>query len=150
MDEKKGAIVGGTSELGRATSNVLVGNADDFAVVRQIAESGRDHPVLMLNLQRYKPGSGFPDNGPYHDYITALRPFLDRVGGKILWRCPVLGQPVGDQKIDEVIAVWYPTHRHFLDLAESPFAKDFMPLRIAILEYGVIHRCPADQPPFSA
>src|SRR5260370_22610144 len=82
-------------------------NEDDFAVVRQIAESGKDHPVLMLNMNRYTPDSGFPGRGIYHEYITGLGPFLEGAGGKILWRFPVLGQAVGDQKIYEIIACWY-------------------------------------------
>ena len=47
-------------------------NADDFAVVRSISESGSDGPVLMLNMNRYSLESGFPDRGVYHQY-TAIR-----------------------------------------------------------------------------
>jgi hypothetical protein len=40
-------------------------NSDDFAEVRWITDSDNDHPVLMLNMNRYMPDSGFPDRGAY-------------------------------------------------------------------------------------
>jgi hypothetical protein len=58
-------------------------NSDDFAVVRQIAESGNDHPVLMLNMNRCTLDSGFPDHGAYRDYITGLGSFLQGAGGSL-------------------------------------------------------------------
>ena len=85
-------------------------NADDFAVVRSIAESGSDGPVLMLDMNRYSLESGFPDRGIYQQYISGLGNFLEGAGAKLLWRFPVLGQAVGDQKIHEIIACWYPVH----------------------------------------
>ena len=88
-------------------------NSDDFAEVRRIAESGTDRPVLMLNMNRYTPASGFPDRGAYLDYITGLGPFLEGAGAKLLWRFPVVGQAVGDQKINEILACWYPLHQNF-------------------------------------
>ena len=91
-------------------------NADDFAVVRSIAESGSDGPVLMLNMNRYSLKSGFPDRGVYQQYISGLGNFLEGAGAKLLWRFPVLGQAVGDEKIHEIIACWYPVRKIFLDL----------------------------------
>ena len=82
-------------------------NEDDFAIVRRIAESGSDSPVLMLNMNHYTAGSGFPDGGQYLQYISGLGNFLEGAGAKLLWRFPVLGQAVGDQKIHEIIACWY-------------------------------------------
>lgn len=124
-------------------------NSDDFAVVRQIAESGNDHPVLMLNMNRYKPDSGFPDHGAYRDYITGLGPFLEGAGARLLWRFPVFGQAVGDQRIDEILACWYPLHRNFLELYEAPGAAENFRRRGVCVEYAVIHRCPGDRSPFA-
>jgi len=124
-------------------------NSDDFAAVRLIAESGNDHPVLMLNLNRYTPGAGFPNRGAYHEYITGLGPFLEGAGAKLLWRFPVFGQAVGDQRIDEVIACWYPLHRNFLELYQAPGAAENFRRKGVCVEYAVIHRCPGDRPPFA-
>lgn len=113
-----------------------------------IADSGNDGPVLMLNLNRYVPGTGFPDSGIYHDYITGLEKFLPAVGGKILWRHAVHGQAVGEQKLDEILAAWYPSHQAFLDLRAAPGAEDNFRLRGECVEYAVIHRCSGDTYPF--
>jgi hypothetical protein len=124
-------------------------NADDFDVVRSIAESGSDGPVLMLNMNRYSLESGFPDRGVYQQYISGLGNFLEGAGAKLLWRFPVLGQAVGDQKIHEIIACWYPVHKIFLDLYKAPNAAENFRLKGLCVEYAVIHRCPGDQPPFA-
>jgi hypothetical protein len=124
-------------------------NSADFAEVRRIAESGRDQAVLMLNMNRYAPHSGFPDRGAYRDYIDGLGPFLIGAGAKLLWRFPVLGQAVGDQKIDEIIACWYPLHRNFLELCDAPGAAENFRRKSLCVDYAVSHRCPGDQPPFA-
>ena len=90
-------------------------NEEELAVIASIARSGDDGPVLMLNLNRYKADAGFPGKGIHGDYITGLEKFPPAVGGQILWRQPVHGQAVGDQRIDEFLAVWYPSHQSFLD-----------------------------------
>ena len=119
-------------------------NADDFAVVRSIAESGSDGPVLMLNMNRYSLDSGFPDRGVYQQYISGLGNFLEGAGAKLLWRFPVLGQAVGDQKIHEIIACWYPVHKIFLDLYKAPGAAENFRLKGLCVEccYSSISRQP--------
>jgi hypothetical protein len=125
-------------------------NGDDFAFARKVAESRNDYPVLMLNMNRYRTDCGFPDSGLYKKYINGLGPFLERAGGGlILWRFPVFGQAVGDQKLHEILACWYPTHRVFLDLYDAPGAAENFRLKGLCVEYAVIHRCPGDTPPFA-
>lgn len=124
-------------------------NEGDFTIVREIAESGQDKPVLMLNMNRYAADSGYPDKGAYLDYITGLGPFLEGAGARLLWRFPVFGQAVGEQEVHELIACWYPGHRQFLDLYKAPGAKENFARKSACVEYAVIHRCPGDTPPFA-
>jgi hypothetical protein len=76
-------------------------NDAELAAIRAIAKSGNDQPVLMLNLNRYTQEAGFPNGELYRSYMSVLEEFLPVVGGKILWRHPVYGQPVGEQKLDE-------------------------------------------------
>ena len=59
------------------------------------------------------------------------------------------GQAVGDQKIHEIIACWYPVHKIFLDLYKAPDAAENFRLKGLCVEYAVIHRCPGGQPPFA-
>jgi hypothetical protein len=124
-------------------------NEDELAIIKAIAESSDDGPILMLNLNRYRPGAGFPGVGLHKDYIDGLEKFLRVVGGAILWHHAVHGQAAGDQSIDEVLAVWYPSHQGFLDLSTAPGAAENYRLRGECVEYAVIHRCAGDQFPFS-
>jgi len=99
-------------------------NDAELEAIRAIVASGDDPPVVMLNLNRYVARAGYPDGSLYRRYMSALEALLSRVGAAILWRAPVVGQPVGEQAIDEVLAVWYPTHRTFLELPNSPRAEE--------------------------
>ena len=126
----------------------LLRNEEELAVIEAIAQSGGDGPVLMLNLNRYKAGAGFPGKGTHGDYIAGLEKFLPAVGGQILWRHPVYGQAVGEQNIDEILAAWYPSHKSFLNLSTAPGAAENYRLRGECVEYAVIHRCPGNRFPF--
>jgi len=124
-------------------------NEDDFSIVRQIAESGKDGPVLMLNMNRYSVDSGYPDGGVYKQYIAGLGKFLEGAGAELLWRFPVYGQAVGEQKIHEILACWYPVHKIFLNLYHAPGAEENLVLKGLCVEYAVIHRCPGNRAPFA-
>ncbi len=124
-------------------------NEEDFAIVRKISESANDGPVLMLNMNRYKADCGYPDSGDYKNYMDGLGTFLEGAGAKLLWRMPVLGQAVGEQKVHELIACWYPQHKNFLNLYQSPGAEENFRRKSVCVEYAVIHRCPGDRAPFS-
>ncbi len=123
-------------------------NERELLAIRAIAESGEDRPVLMLNLNRYTDAAGYPDGELYRSYMGVLASFLPTVGAKILWRTPVMGQPVGEQPIHEALGAWYPTHQAFLDLPKAPGAEENYRLRGLCVAYAVIHRCPGDHPPF--
>ena len=126
----------------------LTRNEDEAAIIQAVVDSGNDGPVLMLNLNRYKPGTGFPGGGVYDDYITVLENFLLVVGARILWRHAVHGQAVGEQILDEILAAWYPSHQAFLDLSSAPGSENNYRLRGECVEYAVIHRCSGDRFPF--
>ena len=96
------------AELKNRTGGV---NDAEIEIIRAIAASGEDKPVLMLNLNRYTAEAGFPDGELYNAYVLGLEKFVTVTGGKIIWRHAVLGQPIGDQKLHEVLAAWFPTHQ---------------------------------------
>lgn len=121
----------------------------ELDAIAAIAESGEDRPVLMLNLNRYAKDSGYPDGALYRDYMAALDTLLSQVGGWVLWRSPVFGQAVGEQPVDEVIAIWYPSHRAFLNLRDAPGTDENARLRELAVEYAVVHRCLGDRSPLS-
>ena len=124
-------------------------NDEEIGIIREIAASENDKPVLMLNLNRYSKAAAFPDGELYKNYMSVLEEFVPVVGAKILWRHNVLGQPIGDQKLDEVLAAWYPTHQAFLDLITAPGSEENFRLRALAVEHAVIHRFPGDVYPFT-
>lgn len=72
---------------------------------------------------------------------------LAAVGARILRRAPEFGQALGTQNIDEILAVWYPIQKTFLDLSEAQGAEESYRLRGVCVAYAVIHRCPGNSSP---
>ena len=71
-----------------------------------------------------------------------LATLLEQVGGKLLWKVPVLGQPVGVQAADEILGAWYPSHKSFLSLRDQPASEESFRLRNLCVSEAVVHRCP--------
>ena len=117
-------------------------NELEFAEIEVIANSENDRPVFMLNLNKYFDRSGFLNkNEKYNNYIKTVYAILHEAGGKMLWRSTVHDQMVGNQEIDEIWAVWYPSHKAFLDLKDVPTAAKSFTLKRQVVERAVIHRC---------
>ena len=116
-------------------------NREELQQIKAIADSGKDRPVVMLNLNRYKKEVAYPDGETYRSYMNVLEKLLPEVGGRILWRTPTYGQPVGEQDVDEILAAWYPSHQAFLDLTSAPGADENFRLRRECIASAVIHRC---------
>ena len=115
-------------------------NASEMQRVHEIADSGKDEPVLMLNLNLYAADADFPNGGLYQRYMAALAKLLSEVGAEVLWRHNVSGQIAGSQRVHEVLAIWYPSHRAFIELRNAPGAAKNFELRALAVENGVIHR----------
>ena len=119
----------------------------DFDKIEEIAGSDNDRPVLMVNLNKYSEGE-YPDGAIYKDYMKALDVLLEHIGGVILWRTPVYGQPIGAQPLDEILGAWYPSHKAFLALRDQgKISEENFRLRNLAVESAVIHRCPEDAIP---
>jgi hypothetical protein len=116
----------------------------EFSKINKIAVSAEDKAVLMLNLNRYVPKAAYPNGELYINYMRALNQLLEQLGGRILWQMPSFGQPLGGEKLHEIIAIWYPSHKAFLNLREMPGSAENFKLRGMCVEYAVLHRCPGD------
>lgn len=86
------------------------------AQIQAVAADGRDGPIVMLNLNRYR------DRNEYLRYGVVALAALQSVGARILWQSEVEQTVVGDERdqYDEVIAVWYPNRSAFLGLMDHP------------------------------
>ena len=121
----------------------------EIDAITATAGGGQDAPVMMLNLNRYTAGAGYPNGDNYRTYMAQLEESVGLVGGNVLWRTPVAGQPVGCEHdgVDEILAVWYPSHASFLRLSEEPGSAEMYRLREVCVANAVIHRCPGDRFP---
>ena len=119
-------------------------NAMEFSKINKIAVSAEDKAVLMLNLNRYVPKAAYPNGELHMNYMRALNQLLEQLAGRVLWQMPSFGQPLGGEKLHEIIAIWYPSHKAFLNLREMPGSAENFKLRGMCVEYAVLHRCPGD------
>ncbi len=122
----------------------FVPNRDDFEIIEKIATSNDDTSLVMLNLNTYAPEAGYPNGALYTEWMHVLGMLIDQAGGKKLWQLPVFGQPIGSQELDEIIAVWWPSHSAFLSITDQPASEENFRLRSLCLKNAVLHRCPGD------
>ena len=115
-------------------------NPQAFDKVSELASSSDDRPVLMLNLNTYFHGQSTMSSDAYKDYNAAVDAILREVEGKILWRSPVHGQPVGKQNVDEVLAIWYPSHQAFVNIKDAPSSARFAEAKNRVVKHAIIHR----------
>ena len=89
-------------------------NANELELdkIKAIADSDEDTPVLMVNINKYRDGE-YPNGDSYISYMKILPQILEEVADKVLWQVPTLGQPVGSQAADEILGIWYPSHKSF-------------------------------------
>ena len=115
-------------------------NPQAFSKVSKIASGSEDRPVLMLNLNTYFHGQSTMSSDAFKDYNVAVDAILREVEGKILWRSPVHGQPVGKQNVDEILAIWYPSHQAFVNIKDAPSSARFSEAKNKVVKRGFIHR----------
>ena len=129
---------------GMDSNEDLISREGDFAKVYEIAGSHDDRPLVMVNLNKYMDGE-YPNGVLYKSYMHALDALLECVGGKIRWRTPVYGQLKGAQPLDEILCIWYPSHKSFLALRDQrKVSEDNFRLRNEVVEHASIYRCPEE------
>jgi uncharacterized protein (DUF1330 family) len=104
-----------------------------FEELRRRAAEG---PVLMLNLLDFKPGGGAER---YAEYGEAIRPLLERAGGRVLDAGVGSGALIGPSKWDMVVLVEYPNRQAFLDMVTSEEYLAIAHLRVEALERTELH-----------
>ncbi len=108
--------------------------------VTEIAPSSDDRPIIMLNLNTYFQGQNTISCDAYKDYNAAVDTILREEEGKILWRSPVHGQPVGKQTVDEILAIWYPSHQAFVNIKNAPSSTPFAEAKNKVVKHAIVHR----------
>jgi uncharacterized protein (DUF1330 family) len=116
-------------------------NLTEIEKMKVIASGSQDGAVFMLNLNKYRDAAEHPTGKLYQAYMEVLGQLLKEVDGKILWRTEVFGQVVGNQDIDEVLGIWYPSYQAFLNLMTAPSSAKNMKLRDEAVAKADLHRC---------
>ncbi|HEV7774503.1 MAG TPA: DUF1330 domain-containing protein [Conexibacter sp.] len=111
-------------------------NPEGFAAYTQRARQDGDGPVVMLNLLALKPDGG---RARYEHYAAATAPFLERVGGRIVYAGESVPPLLGDDRWDLVALVEYPSRQAFLDMIGSPEYQAIAHLRTEALTKGELH-----------
>jgi uncharacterized protein (DUF1330 family) len=93
-------------------------------------------PVVMLNLLRFAEGG----RESYASYAAAAAPFLEGVGGRLLYAGDGLPALVaGDgQAWDAVLVAWYPDRTAFGRMVADPGYREVSALRTAALTEAVL------------
>jgi uncharacterized protein (DUF1330 family) len=121
--------------------------------VRALRDSGRDGPVVMLNLLKFREIASYDDGeaisgkAAYARYQHAFTVTVGAVSqAEVLYEGPVeqvfigmAGTPETDW--DMVLLVRYPSRRHFLGMMADPAYKDALRHRYAGLERTVLLQC---------
>src|SRR5499427_2362783 len=99
--------------------------------VRGLEALGRDQPVVMVNLMRFRKRSLDGDGSGWDAYLrySALTvPMIKARGGTLLWTgnasTVALGNPDGNQW-DYLALVYYPTVSAFIDMMTSADYESF-------------------------
>ena len=118
-------------------------NDIDLEKMKQIATSGKDEPLLMLNLNRYI-ASEYPNGENYTKWRKINKQMLDTSEGKLLFVLPVSGQRLSNgisEQLDEIIGFWYPSHQSSLDMTSLDLFKRNGEQRNQIIDWAVVYRC---------
>jgi uncharacterized protein (DUF1330 family) len=104
------------------------------AQIQEVLNDGRDGPVVMINLNKYR------DRDEYLQYGMVALGAIDAVGGRLLWQSEVEQTVIGDERdqYDEIIAVWYPSRSAFLGLMDFPGYLEATEHRVSSLEHATL------------
>ena len=118
-------------------------NEEQMLEVARLAAEEGGGPVVMLNLNRYS------DRDEYVAYTEVAEPVLERLGGRVLWHATSPRTVIGtdDDRYDEIIAVWYPSARAFVELATDPDVLEARRRRVAGLERATLIWCDSGEEP---
>jgi len=86
--------------------------------LQQIAQAPETGKVVMLNLLKFKPGTGAAS---YNEYGRQVVKILAKIGARILFAGPVAQSVIGhDGDWDAIAIVEYPSRKVFLQMGMSP------------------------------
>jgi uncharacterized protein (DUF1330 family) len=85
-------------------------------VIQQLIQSQDGGKVVMLNLLKFKPGTGAASYAEYGRHVT---PMVQALGGRVIYAGPVAQTVIGEQTWDAIALVEYPSRKAFVQMAMS-------------------------------
>jgi len=101
-----------------------------------------DHPIVMVNLLKFKPNGG---QAEYAKYAAGIQPILDKIGAKVLFAGKSEYCLIGKADWDMVALVQYPHKKTLFQMSMSPEYRAIHHHREAGLA-GQINYCVAQIP----
>src|SRR5204863_10085681 len=109
--------------------------------IQELVASPADGPVVMLNLLRFKPQAGAPDEGTsgeeaYRRYADPMIAYVRSKGARVVWMGRVTSQVVGTggEGFHMIALVEYPSRAAFFEITGGPHVHDIGVHRAAGLE----------------
>jgi len=108
-----------------------------------LADTPKDHPVVMLNLLRFRDRAQYHDNNTdrsgreaYSLYMKEAAACVRAVGAEVIWSGRSVGSLIAppDESWDQVLLVRYPSIDAFMAMIESPEYKGVVKHRTAALQ----------------
>ncbi len=85
--------------------------------MQKVAQAPETGKVVMLNLLKFKPGTGAAS---YNEYGRHVAKILDKIGARILFSGQVAQSVIGvDGDWDAIAIVEYPSRKVFLEMGMS-------------------------------
>jgi uncharacterized protein (DUF1330 family) len=103
--------------------------------LKRFLEEDDGGPVVMLNLLRFKPDGG---RESYNKYARAIVPFLQAVGGEVVFLGDSGGVPLVGDGWDAVLLVRYPSRAAFSQMVADPEYQAITHLRTEALDAAVL------------
>lgn len=82
----------------------------------EVAADGREGPIVMVNLLRFKGEEG---RASYTRYLELVRPIVEGIGGRLVYGGEAEATLIGPEAWDMVILGEYPSRRVFTDMIAS-------------------------------
>jgi uncharacterized protein (DUF1330 family) len=84
--------------------------------IQQLLQSPETGKIVMLNMLKFKPGTGAAS---YAEYGRRVTPMVEALGGRLIYAGPVAQTVIGGEIWDAIALVEYPSRKAFLQMALS-------------------------------
>jgi haloalkane dehalogenase len=102
---------------GQAATGATIALMPTPAQMQEFVALPDDHPIVMVNLLKFKPNGG---QAEYAKYAAAIAPILEKLGAKVLFAGKAEYCLIGKADWDMVALVQYPHKKTLFQMSVSP------------------------------